>query len=292
MNRMKDYASKALAQIEASAEKGIWEAHTGCSVLAGALLVSQQLVERDAMLPIESLIRLKAGADRPPPAKTATLSRTIFAEKILRELAPDAQQPKEIGHDVIYSAYVLRALEVFEIDPWPSLLAGLTTLVRSVRRSGPGWITINGTNEHRPMSDAAKNVEEGYWETFVRFDRPLPMEIGDMQLGHLLTHGHAIEMLKGYAEKTLIADLDLAYRKRLQALGLANQEQLDRTPLPLRALDPRREAYWKSVDELGDMHGHVLKYAYSVLDLKKDGISPSDFQAFGRIVWPDHHIPH
>lgn len=287
---MKDFAIKALVQIEVSAETGIWEAHNGCSALAGALLISRGLIGTDAREGVERQIGLILGVDRPLPTRATVIPRAVFAEIILKELAPDAKQPKEIGHDVIYTAYVLRAIEVFQIDPWPSLLRGLTTLVRKVRRSGPGWITVNGKNEQRAMPEVGTDLKGNYWEAFADFDRPLPMEVGDMQLGHLLTHGHAIEMLKDFSEQALIEDLDEAFRRRVNALSIANRDQLDRGELPHRTVDPRKATYWKLAETLGSMHGHVLKYAYSFLDLKKDGISGADLQSYGRIVWPGSSV--
>jgi hypothetical protein len=162
---MKDYARKALYQIEGSAKKNIWDAHDGCSAIALALLVSQN--------------------------------------------------------------------------------------------------------------------------TFAQFGRPAPAEIGDMQLGHLLTHGHAIEILRAFGTKALMSDLDMAYRKRVRGLRAADLEQRDRTPLPRRAIDPRTRIYWELENRLGTMHGHVAKYAYSLLDLKRDLIANADLELFGRIVWPD-----
>jgi len=287
---MKDYAIGSLAQIEVSARTGIWDAHKGCAAIAGALLLAQQLVKKDAAGAVEAQVKLQLGTDLNPAPSKEVISRTVFIKRILAELKVDARQPKGLGHDVIYSAYVLRALEVFEINPWNSLLESLTKLVRDVKRSGPGWMTVNGKNESRPMSEAADNPYGSHWEAFACFDRPLPMEVGDMQLGHLLTHGHAIEMLERYADKALMVDLHLAYRKRMQSLRLANLEQRDHSPLPLRPVDPRDKKYWLSANEFGHMHGHVLKYAYSFLDLKRGGISEADLCAYGRIVWPDYPI--
>jgi len=95
-----------------------------------------------------------------------------------------------------------------------------------------------------------------------------------MQLGHLLTHGHAIGMIQRHADPQLIADF-------------ANEEQQEKSPLPRRKPDPRTKEYWTLVKSLGDMHGHAFKYAYSFLDMKRaHHISPADLEAYGRIVWP------
>jgi hypothetical protein len=187
---------------------------------------------------------------------------------------------------VIYGAYVLRALDVFAIEPWPSLLTAVVSLVREVKASGPGWISVNGRNEVRPIPMSCDRGEADCWTRFARLERPRSMEIGDMQLGHLLTHGHAIHMLRSYADASVIADMDVAHRRRTRCLEAARREEVDQAPLRTTAIDPRCERYWELMDAFGDMHGHVLKYAYSFLDLKGSAASSEDLQAFGRIVWP------
>jgi|GEM_PF-5908859 len=288
---MNTLAIQALCQIEASSAKSIWDAHQGCAALAGALLVHQALVDSDANGLIETRIRTSLDSCRGHPGSGAAITRDSFAQRLLHEVGIHAQEPREIGHDVIYPAYVLRALDVFQIDPWDSLLESLISLVRKVKSSGPGWITVNGKNEIRPPSRAEEPSGSDYWALFSRFERPLSMEMGDMQLGHLLTHGHAIEILRGYGKASLLSDLDVAYRKRLHGLREANQEERNAVPLGRSPVDPRLKRYWESVTTLGDMHGHAIKYAYSFLDLKKNNISGADLQAYGRIVWPDRPGP-
>jgi hypothetical protein len=285
---MRAFAIQALHQIEASAARGIWDAHQGCAALAGALLIQQCLVAQNAKGLIEKLARLSIGSFQGDASSTKTIPRGPFAQKLLHEIGIAAQDPKQLGHDVIYSGYVLRALDVFRIVPMASLLESLISLVRQVKRCGPGWITVNGKNEIRPLTRAEAPTGTDYWALFSRFERPLAMEQGDMQLGHLLTHGHAIEMLRHYGSATLLSDLDIAYRKRLHGLRTANGEERNTTPLKRTPVDPRLKRYWDSVTELGDMHGHVLKYAYSFLDLNKNKITNVDLQAYGRIVWPGH----
>ncbi|HEY1789346.1 MAG TPA: hypothetical protein VGJ73_14395 [Verrucomicrobiae bacterium] len=288
---MKEYVVRALRQIEASAEKGIWEAHWGCSVIAGALLVEEKLIDNDAKASVASLLNslltLHAGLSEEGIEDQNIVERKPFAEKLLAELAHDAKEPRAIGHDVIYSAYVLKAIDRFGIPPWESLLDRATRLVREVKAAGPGWITINGKKKFKTLDEAERKTDSNYWMIFSNFERPRSMEADDMQLGHLLTHGHSIDMIHGYASRELSADFDQAYRKRLHGLRLANEEEEEKLALPRRKLDPRTKEYWALVDSFGDMHGHALKYAYSFLDLKRDHISAADLEAYGRILWPN-----
>lgn len=288
---MKDHVIAALRQIEDSAASNIWDAHQGCAAIAGALLCTEDLVDLNSRSALEHLVRQFAPLDNISLAtaerKRPPLTFEIFAAKLLAEVAVAAEEPKEIGHDVIYAAYVLKALDSFKITPWESLLTHITGLVRKIKAAGPGWITINGENQLRALHEMDESTGSDYWSEFAAFDRPLQMEIGDMQLGHLLTHGHAITVLDRFGPAALSHDLNIAFRKRLQGLRIANGEQRDRSPLPVRKMDPREKAYWSAASEHGDMHGHVLKYAYSFLELRKERIRPLDMEAFGRIVWPD-----
>jgi hypothetical protein len=284
---MKSYALQALHQIEISAKSNIWDAHRGCAAIAGTLLLSQHLVSDDARPAVVANIRFTLEPNHDLPPVGTGIPREVFATGILQELANEADTPHEIGHDVIYSAYVLRAIDVFDIEPWDTLLESVITLIRKIKRSGPGWITVNGKNEVRPLADAAEDSDKfDCWEIFSQLNRPLLMEAGDMQLGHLLTHGHAIEMLRQRGSDSLVMDLELAYRKRLSTVQKANAEELDQTPLRRSPIDPRTEKYWAGVESLGHMHGHALKYAYSFLDLRKTAISATDLEAYGRIMWP------
>ena len=293
--RLEAYATQGLLQIERTAGKSIWDAHWGCAVIAGALLMAEDLVEAEATPEIEALLKSISTGQHGFHDQAASLRQpmeiTQFTKQLLDELAIRADEAREIGHGVIYSAYVLKALNYFEITPWKSLLVALTGLIRDINASGPGWITVNGTNESRILQAAEEKTSADYWTTFAKFDRSLPMEIGDLQLGHLLTHGHAIQMIAAHADADLIAAFDFAYRRRLHVLRLANPSQRDRTPLPLRKVDPRALNYWAAAEQLGDMHGHILKYAYSFLALRGRNISSADLEAYGRIVWPDKAFP-
>jgi hypothetical protein len=291
---MKDLVVKALKQIEASAKTGIWEAHKGCSVVAGALLIEDSLIERDARSLVRALLErmLVAGPSFEGRGSEAQggLGLGPFSTSLVAELRPHARSPREIGHDVIYSAYVVKALDRFGITPWESLRDQVILLIRKIKASGPGWITINGTNEVRELPERGTGTEADPWTIFSSFDRPRQMEAGDMQLGHVLTHGHAIWMSQAWAGQGLAGDFDIGLQRRLNGLRLANNDQRDKTPLRRRKVDPRTKEYWRLVEALGDMHGHAFKYAYSFLDLRRDGVSESDVESFSRIVWPDAPI--
>lgn len=290
---MSTLARRALEQIANSAVAGIWDAHRGCAALAGAFLVNRGLVAGEAAAALKELLQGRTLA-APATEDAVTFDAVSFAEfseTLVGELAFAADQPRELGHDVIYSAYVLRAIEVFEVQPWRGLLVAMIALIRKLQASGPGWITVNGRNEVRPLPGAEAPAVENVWSVFAELERPLASELGDMQLGHILTHGHAITVVEPYAAPELRLALRRGLGRRVRALQFAAGEQTSRAPLPRRAIDPRRAEYWSTVAQLGDMHGHAFKYAYSFLELRRDPIRRSDLEAFGRICWPDSDYP-
>jgi len=122
---MRDLVAKALEQIESSAKTGIWDAHRGCALIAGALLLEDNLLDEGAKALARSLLDGLLGAGPRAPRKGSTgsprLEREQFVASLVAELTPNARAPREIGHDIIYSAYVVRALERFGIAPWESL---------------------------------------------------------------------------------------------------------------------------------------------------------------------------
>jgi len=285
---MKEIAIKALRDIEASAENGIWEAHNGCAMLAGIFLVEEDLIATAAKSMVIEWLEENAASTHSSEFSREIISYDEFNARLIETLNKRATDVHEIGHDVIYSAYVLKALEFFSITPWKSLLSQMLSLVTKIKKSTPGWITVNGNNEQREFKKEDSSLPEDYWAAFSELQRPKSMEVGDMQLGHILTHGHAICMID--VDDHLKCEFYRAFRKRFHGLVRANEEEKEREPLPVRSLDPRDAAYWNYMKDQGDMHGHVLKYAYSFLSLKGSNISKEDLLSFGRILWPNNTL--
>ncbi len=284
---MKELAARALEDIEHSVPHGIWGAHNGCAILAGIFLIEENLIEEGAKEAVKQLLNSSRVKRDQQGNERRLISLGDFRERLISCLALDPEQVKEIGHDVIFSSYVLKALDFLSISPWESLLESMVELIGAIKESTPGWITVNGENQPRELDKVDSSLPTNYWHAFAALDRPIQMEIGDMQLGHVLTHGHAIEMFKLYGNKKSAVAFDIAYRKRLHGLLLANSEQKERTALPRRRLDPRLASYWRHVKTNGDMEGHVYKYAFSFLDLNRHDLRTEAFEAFGRVVWPN-----
>lgn len=283
-------AVSALRQIERSAGANIWDAHRGCAAIAGTLLIERRLIAGDAVPLVADLINRQLADEGGAGLATESaeaLPLIPFVRETLAELAVDADHPRELAHDVIYSAYVVRALEQHAIAPWPGLRDALRRLVQNIKSSGPGWITVNRRNEVRPLPDCDERPEQlNYWNIFSTFDRSRTMEAGDMQLGHLLTHGHALSLVTARVSPAQRGALNGGFRRRVRALDLANRDQSEHTPWLPRTLDPRTAAYWRLTERFDDMHGHALKYALSFLELCPNP-NAADLVAFSRIVWPE-----
>jgi hypothetical protein len=286
----KELGTRALEDIENSVRRGIWGAHDGCAVLAGIFLVEDDLIEEDAKNAVMKLLNVSNVSKNQIRNNKKFVSLADFRERLTSCLAVDAEEVRELGHDVIYSSYVLKALDSLSISPWESLLEGVVNLVSAIKESTPGWIAVNGENQSRELTKVDTSLPSAYWDAFTALDRPLQMEVGDMQLGHVLTHGHAIEMHKSYGSKESAIAFDVAYRKRLHGLLLANKEQTERAALPQRRLNPREADFWSHVSTNGDMDGHVFKYSYSFLDMNRNSLPSDALEAFSRVVWPDKSL--
>ncbi|CAI8940136.1 hypothetical protein EMIT07CA2_40577 [Brevibacillus sp. IT-7CA2] len=110
-----------------------------------------------------------------------------------------------------------------------------------------------------------------------------------MQLGHILTHGHAIVEMKQAYLHYVHANLDPAFYTRLNLLAYANTLEENRvvesdSTVMEGELNPLEPSYWEQA-LVESKHGHFYKYAYSYFRLcRMSGRSPSDFRLFQRIL--------
>ncbi|MNV89210.1 hypothetical protein D3C71_1834850 [compost metagenome] len=111
-----------------------------------------------------------------------------------------------------------------------------------------------------------------------------------MQLGHILTHGHAIVQLKHAFKSDGLNVLDEALFKRVDILNLANQVEVESASkeqniaLSETRGSPLETSYWEQA--LSDnRHGHYYKYAFSYLKLNRMAERNAvDFRKFSRIL--------
>ena len=125
MTDTRDYAAGALEDIAASASHGTWGAHAGCAVLACVLLIEEDLVEQDARDSVRRVLDSSGIRPNGRAGHGAKIGFDEFKDRLISQLKVDAHEVKEIGHDVIYSSYVLKALDFLSLSPRESLLAGM-----------------------------------------------------------------------------------------------------------------------------------------------------------------------
>lgn len=296
-----DYYGKwACQKIIESSQCNMWDGHWACAVLALSNLLEEKLV----LASLEPLIHenltktVEEHANEQPYRIIKKYAG--FHNEMVSLLANKGQSLHAIGHDVIYTFYLTKMLSSSNVFATAELLDAIKRIVRDFAVSGPGFVTVNGENiVMDPGSIPDKGIKdrlspETVLDFLHHFRRTLFMERGDMQLGHMLTHGHAIVEFKHFSSKYAFDNLDSAFHARINILTYANQledkeigsdhSRLDADADSAPELNPLEPSYWQQA--LADSrHGHFYKYAYSFLKLSRmAGRTPSDFRLFSRIL--------
>ena len=178
----------------------IWDGHWACAVLALIHLVEEKLVPGE----LESLIYHNLDKIVEEHANSDTYwndkSYIDFRSGLIQLLIQNSHN--SIGHDVIYAFYILNALTGSDVPATAALYQAMKKILEGFTQSGPGFVTVNAENVVIHPDELEKSAEiieltpVTLLELCHTFSRPPQMEKGDMQLGHILTHGHAIMQLK------------------------------------------------------------------------------------------------
>lgn len=296
MNR-ETYKHWACQKMIEASRSNIWDGHWACAALALIRLLEDRLVPGE----LESGIRrnLEKILEDHPNAETYRIDRDYgeFRSSLLARLIRNGRANNSLGHDVIYSYYILDLLgRSGDIPASAELYRAMSTLAEGFAASGPGYVTING--EHKVVhpdgigrtAERFRLTSSSLLDLFHGFDRPSQMEKGDMQLGHLLTHGHAIVELKLAYPGFDLDILDEAFFSRMDILNEANRIEGE-TSAPSQD-SPSKEAVWNPLEPsywehalTDNRHGHFYKYAYSYLKLNRLAERRlADFRSFSRIL--------
>ncbi|WP_261800069.1 hypothetical protein [Paenibacillus sp. PAMC21692] len=277
--------------IEAS-HSNIWDGHWACAVLALIHLLEEKLVPSE----LESLIY--QNLDK-------TVEEHVNSEKyrndkayndcrsgLIELLIQNSGTANSLGHDVIYAYYMLDLLTRSDVPATAELYQAMKKLLEGFGESGPGYVTINGENVVIHPDGLETKVERFkltpaiVLDLFHGFSRMPQMEKSDMQLGHILTHGHAIVQLKQAINGAGLDVLDEALFTRIDILNFANQLEAvsSSTAVSEKRWSPLEASYWEQA--LSDnWHGHYYKYAFSYLKLNRMAERDfADFQKFNRIL--------
>ena len=116
----------------------IWDPHWGCAVLAGRALLDEKLVESEARPYIQGVIDsiINSHPIGSPLQRISDGSRT--KSDVLSILTQGDPKVSQLGHDVIYSAYILSAVAADpQLESGP-LWASVVRLLNMIKKSGPG----------------------------------------------------------------------------------------------------------------------------------------------------------
>ncbi|QYR21298.1 hypothetical protein KZ483_27060 [Paenibacillus sp. sptzw28] len=288
------YRKWACQKMIESSQSNMWEGHWACAVIALTNLLEEKL----APPLMEDLIRknLEKIVDEHANEQQYRVSKEYdgFAAQMMRLLVQNHHTCHALGHDVIYTYYLLSTLLRSIIPASVELFDAMEKIVRSFASSGPGFVTVNGENiviDPNGIPNTGLRLQltpETVLDLFHNFQRPLRMEKGDMQLGHILTHGHAIVELKQAYCNDVHDNFDPAFYARINILTYANTLEQNRveanSAFTVTELNPLKPSYWEQA-LAESRHGHHYKYAYSYLRLcRMSGRSPSDFRSFQRIL--------
>ncbi|KQL47184.1 hypothetical protein AN963_12205 [Brevibacillus choshinensis] len=288
------YRKWAYQKMIESSQSNMWEGHLACAVIALTQLLEEKLVP--ALL--EDLIRknLVKIVDEHANEQQYRVNKEYegFTAQMMRLLVQDNHSCHALGHDVIYTFFLLSTLSRSDIPATAELFDAIGKIVRSFAESGPGFVTVNGENividpDGIPNTGLRLQLTpETVLDLLHNFQRPLQMEKGDMQLGHILTHGHAIVEMKQAYRNYVHDNLDPAFYARINILTYANTLEENRvesdSAVTESELNPLEPSFWEQA-LAESRHGHYYKYAYSYLRLcRMSGRSPSDFRSFQRIL--------
>lgn len=285
------YKKWAFQKMIESSQTNIWEGHWACAVLALIGVLEENLVPGT----LEATIRknLEKTVEEHPNDKEYRVDEEYagFRNGILSLLVQNDQSCHALGHDVIYAYYMLSRSEV---PATVELYNAMTKLLEGFAASGPGYVTINGNNvvvdpEGIPVTTTRVPLTPAVViDLFHNFQRPYQMEKGDMQLGHLITHGHSILELKQVFHDHGLVQAETSFFTRVDILCYANGLEKNSTQydpsFTTTMSRPLEQPYWEQAFA-DSRHGHYYKYAYSYLKLNRmAGRNPSDFESFSRIL--------
>lgn len=226
------------------------------------------------------------------PPDNETLSIKEAEERILAAFAPKAGLLCAIGHNVIYTTLTLRALRAAPEARTPFVVDGIAQLV-SAFGANPGYFLVNGKpmvihprhNAPNPYGPATplEVYAAHVLDQFRSIDRTYAEELGDMQVGHILTHGEAVTSLLELGHEQLAREAFGPFLTRMALFAEARQlSPRAESPPPPEFRSPTQESFWAldfaSRNWWGG--GHVFKYTHSLLTLLKQA-GQTDLSAYG-----------
>ena len=279
----KGYLAKGLLALSRSMEKDIWAGHLGAAVIAAYYFLRhnehtenmQDLITNQT----DSFIEVHKDFFKVTSTEEENLD---FEIKIISALEENIEKLCEIGHNVIYASLALKASRDVPEMRTTIVCEGMCHLISAFNDCTPGHIWVDGkteviepdnTDTIVPRIEDAGTVKKYVLDSFLNAERSYREESGDMQLGHLLTHGQSIVELfeLGYSELGQVAFKPFAQRIKL-IKGLRKRNPcIDPSEGVGNFISPLKDEYWSNDYSDSDWnHGHIFKYPYSFYQLLKD----------------------
>lgn len=288
------YRKWACQKMIESSQSNIWEGHWACAVIALIQLLDEKLIPRSLEAMIRKNLDKMVEEHANEQQYRANMEFAGFRTGIINLLVQNNRSCHALGHDVIYAYYILDMLSRSTILATAELFDAMALILRGFAVSGPGFVTVNGKNvviepDSIPITVSRNQLTpNSVLNLFHGFQRPNQMEKGDMQLGHLLTHSHAIVELKQAYPGYESSDPDAALFTRMDILTYANKLEENATDseltVPETMNNPLETSYWERACA-DNRHGHYYKYAYSYLKINRmAGRSSADYRSFSRIL--------
>jgi hypothetical protein len=308
---------EGLATIASSRERtgDLWHAHYGAGAIAAyfwvrenrltALAAGSVTAEAKAMLRQHGTRNDQtASANERMPLEEAEVRITDALERTIGEL-------HWVGHQAIYGAISLKAIR--ELEGWGTAeeIEQIAQLIESFERTIPGRSWVNTTvKEMRRMH---LDEKDGFPEILhpIQLSQLILEELGAFRtiyqaeahhdlIGHMLTYGHALNMLYELGYVALFYKGIPPFLKMVKALRLGRdmdvmqeevtlQSPVDVLPLTQaersRAL-PHELEYWLTDHRCRDWYGgHVFKFPFSFYHHAKNGEAmPEIWENFRYII--------
>lgn len=268
----------------------VWEAHFGAAAIAGYFFVKENPMPVDTVNRIvaQSETMLDKHLSRGAPHPLVGIDPGDAEKMILESLEPGIDELHWVGHNVIYAALSLLAIQ--ELGGWGTKeeILGISTLIRSFDKSIPGrsWLGYSmsdvrkleiNENDHFPAIGNAGQLSEFILSELSSFHTIYRAEAHHDLIGHMLTFSHALNILSdlghvSYFKRGLLPLLKLV--KVLRAshdlkpkYPIKLSSPVDRQPLIKADRSewlPVEYEYW-SVDYAHHDwdFGHVFKFPFS-----------------------------
>ncbi|MCR8645483.1 hypothetical protein NV379_22865 [Paenibacillus sp. N1-5-1-14] len=271
----------------------IWHAHYGAAAIASWFIVREFDLPKDAADCI--IHQSNKMTDKHSLSQVDHMTNGVefnIAEKeIVRALEETIDELHWVGHNVIYSAYSLMALNKLCYWGDEGSMNNIALLIRSFKGTIPGrsWIGFSTKevkslmltpDDNIPTIQTPKELSEFTLGELSAFQTIYHAEAHHDLIGHMLTFSHALNMLYDLGHESLFNRGLLPLFKLVKVLRsskeLENNDSIrlvspvDKLPLvPKKRADhlPCKAAYWtKDYSQMDWDYGHLFKFTYSYMD--------------------------